>query len=45
MKIVRPFNVYRPGLRLGDGRVISDFLRDALKGDPTSVSTPEASIR
>lgn len=32
-KIVRPFNNYGPGLRLGDGRVIPDFARDVLAGD------------
>lgn len=31
VKIVRPFNNYGPGLRLNDGRVISDFCRDVLK--------------
>lgn len=30
VKIVRPFNVYGPGLRLDDGRVVPDFIRDAL---------------
>lgn len=32
VKLVRPFNVYGPGLRLDDGRVVPDFLRDALEG-------------
>ena len=32
--IVRPFNVYGPGLRLDDGRIIPDLLRDALAGGP-----------
>ncbi len=31
-KIVRPFNNYGPGLRLGDGRVLPDFCRDVLAG-------------
>jgi dTDP-glucose 4,6-dehydratase/UDP-glucuronate decarboxylase len=35
--IVRPFNVYGPRLSLEDGRVIPDFLRDALAGDPVSL--------
>src|SRR5262249_16773616 len=30
--IVRPFNVYGPRLRLDDGRVVPDFVRDALDG-------------
>lgn len=33
VKIARPFNVYGPGLRLGDKRVIPDFLGNALRGD------------
>lgn len=32
IKIVRPFNNYGPGLRLNDGRVLSDFCRDVLSG-------------
>jgi len=35
--IVRPFNVYGPRLSLDDGRVIPDFIRDALAGDPVSL--------
>ena len=30
VKIVRPFNNYGPGLRLADGRVLSDLSRDVL---------------
>jgi UDP-glucuronate decarboxylase len=37
VKIVRPFNVYGPWLRLDDGRVITDFVRDALNGGPITV--------
>lgn len=31
VKVVRPFNNYGPGLRLGDRRVIPDFARDILE--------------
>lgn len=31
--IVRPFNNYGPGLRVGDRRVIPDFARDVLAGE------------
>lgn len=31
VKIVRPFNVYGPGLRLDDGRIIPDFINDVFK--------------
>jgi dTDP-glucose 4,6-dehydratase/UDP-glucuronate decarboxylase len=34
IKIARPFNVYGPGLPLDDGRVIPDFLNNALRGEP-----------
>jgi dTDP-glucose 4,6-dehydratase/UDP-glucuronate decarboxylase len=37
VKIVRPFNVYGPGLRLDDGRVIPDFVSNALAGTPITV--------
>ncbi|HEX75398.1 MAG TPA: NAD-dependent epimerase/dehydratase family protein [Dehalococcoidia bacterium] len=30
IKIVRPFNVYGPGLKPSDGRVVSDMIRDGL---------------
>lgn len=30
VKIARPFNVYGPGLKPDDGRVVPDFIRDAL---------------
>ena len=33
-KIVRPFHVYGPGLRLDDGRVMADFLRSRLENQP-----------
>jgi UDP-glucuronate decarboxylase len=32
VRIVRPFNVYGPGLRLDDGRVLPDLARAALEG-------------
>lgn len=34
VKIVRPFNVYGPGQRLDDGRVVPDMLAAALAGRP-----------
>lgn len=37
VKIVRPFNVYGPRLRLDDGRVVPDFLKDALRGEPITL--------
>lgn len=37
VKVARPFNVYGPRLRLDDGRVIPDFMRDALEGEPITL--------
>lgn len=34
IKIVRPFNIYGPGMRLDDKRVIPDFMNNALKDEP-----------
>jgi UDP-glucuronate decarboxylase len=33
-QIVRPFHTYGPGMRLDDGRVFADFVRDILNGGP-----------
>ncbi len=37
VKLVRPFNVYGPGLRLDDGRVVPDFIANALAGGPITL--------
>jgi dTDP-glucose 4,6-dehydratase/UDP-glucuronate decarboxylase len=34
VKVVRPFNVYGPTLRLDDGRIIPDLFRQGLEGGP-----------
>lgn len=34
VKIIRPFNVYGPGQRLDDGRIIPDLMQAALAGGP-----------
>jgi dTDP-glucose 4,6-dehydratase/UDP-glucuronate decarboxylase len=34
VKVIRPFNVYGPGQRLDDGRIIPDLMRAALAGGP-----------
>ncbi len=36
-RIVRIFNTYGPRMRPGDGRVVSNFIVQALRGDPISV--------
>jgi dTDP-glucose 4,6-dehydratase len=36
-RIIRIFNCYGPRLRLDDGRVISNFIRQALEGEPLTV--------
>lgn len=33
-RIARPFHTYGPGMRLDDGRVFADFVRDILHGGP-----------
>jgi len=37
VKIVRPFNVYGPGQRLDDQRIIPDLVSGALRGGPLSL--------
>jgi dTDP-glucose 4,6-dehydratase len=36
-RIVRIFNTYGPRMRLNDGRVLPNFMRQALKGEPLTV--------
>ena len=36
-RIVRIFNTYGPGMRLRDGRVVPNFIMQALKGEPLTV--------
>jgi dTDP-glucose 4,6-dehydratase len=37
VRIVRIFNTYGPRMRPGDGRVVSNFIVQALRGEPLSV--------
>ncbi len=37
VRIARIFNTYGPRMRAGDGRVLSTFLRQALRGEPLTV--------
>lgn len=37
VKVARPFNVYGPGQRLDDGRIIPDLMSAALRGRPLSL--------
>src|SRR5436853_144655 len=37
IRIVRIFNTYGPRLQLNDGRVISNFMKQALRGEPLTV--------
>ena len=34
VKVVRPFNIYGPGIRLDDGRIVPDLVHAALNGEP-----------
>jgi nucleoside-diphosphate-sugar epimerase len=35
--IIRPYHVYGPGMALGDGRVISDFVENAVNSQPVLI--------
>lgn len=37
IKVVRIFNTYGPGMAVDDGRVVSNFVRQALQGEPMTV--------
>jgi UDP-glucuronate decarboxylase len=37
IKVARIFNTYGPGMRPDDGRVVSNFIVSALKGEPLSI--------
>jgi len=37
VRIARIFNTYGPGMRVDDGRVVSNFIVQALKGEPITV--------
>lgn len=37
IKVVRIFNTYGPGMDIGDGRVISNFIVQALRGDDITI--------
>lgn len=37
IKVVRIFNTYGPRMQLNDGRVVSNFVVQALRGDPISI--------
>ena len=37
MKVVRIFNTYGPGMRMDDGRVVSNFIVQALKGEEITI--------
>ncbi|TWD96461.1 dTDP-glucose 4,6-dehydratase/UDP-glucuronate decarboxylase [Neobacillus bataviensis] len=45
VKVVRPFNVYGPGLRIDDKRVIPDFFNDALHHKKISLFSNGAPTR
>ena len=37
VRIARIFNTYGPGMRADDGRVVSNFVTQALRGEPLTV--------
>lgn len=42
---VRPFNVYGPGMRVSDDRVVPKFIFQGLRGDPFTVHLPGKQTR
>lgn len=44
-KIVRPFHTYGPGMKLDDGRVYADFVRDILENRPIVVRSEGTASR
>lgn len=45
IKIIRPFNVYGPGLRLDDRRVLPDFMGCVLRNEPIELLSDGAPTR
>ncbi len=43
--IVRPFHTYGPGMKLGDGRVFADFVKNVVHGDRISIKSDGRAIR
>lgn len=39
VKIARPFIIYGPGLKLSDRRVMADFIRSGIRGEPITMMT------
>ena len=37
VRVIRIFNTYGPNMSIGDGRVVSNFIVQALKGEPISI--------
>ncbi len=37
VSVIRIFNTYGPGMRAGDGRVVPNFINQALAGDPITI--------
>ena len=37
IRVVRIFNTYGPRMRLDDGRVVPNFIKQALRGDPLTI--------
>lgn len=44
-RIARPFHTYGPGMKLDDGRVFADFVRDILKGGPIVLNSDGSARR
>lgn len=44
-KVVRPFHVYGPGMKLDDGRIFADLIADYLKGNVLKLDSDGSAVR
>ena len=45
MRVARIFNTFGPRMHMNDGRVVSNFILQALQAEPMTVSTVESLFR
>jgi dTDP-glucose 4,6-dehydratase/UDP-glucuronate decarboxylase len=45
LKIIRPFHIHGPGLRIDDGRIVAELIRAALQGVPFTLSSDGMATR
>ena len=45
VRVIRPFNVYGPGMNLDDGRIMPNLLRCVVRGEPFEIFGPGTATR